>query len=692
MSHSYAQRGLRRLLAALVATGVIGWASPVIAQGGGVSSADYRVTFQGNWTLDSTPDGVVSDAHFTTRVGAVHGADVTFWQSGGRASPGVEQVAETGATSRFRSEIEASPHVAAVIRQGIPFGGTGRATFSIDIASDHPRVTLLSMIGPSPDWFVGIAGRSLLDASGRWAPRVEIDLFPYDAGTEDGDEFSLANPATVPQGVIRSIRGTGKFSNEPMAQLTFVLTSTETRPAVSLSASPNPVDEGGPVTVTATLLEALTDDVTIPLMLTAGTAEPGDYSPLESIAIAGGSITGTGEIATADDADHDDETFTVALDSLPSSVAAGTPSSVEVTIRDAGPAPPARPGRPVVAPGASMLEVSWTPVPGAESYTVQWRSGSEGYSDTRQQTIATPSATLSGLTNGVDYTVRVRAGYAGGDSDWSEEATGTPFQPEVSLSASPNPVDEGGPVTVSATLSQALADEVTIPLTLTAGTAEPDDYGPLESIAIAAGSTTGTGEVTTADDADHDDETFTVALGSLPSSVAAGAPSSVEVTIRDAGPAPPARPARPAVTPGDATLEVSWAAVPGAESYAVQWRSGSQEYAETRQQTVETPSATLSGLTNGVAYTVRVRASNAGGDSAWSEEATETPLQPVPALPAAGAGLLGLLLALLGGRRPGGSMPSSVAISMVVPDVSPAMITIGSAVKSSAPAALAARS
>ena len=425
-------------MAGLVATGGIIWpASPATAQDGAASSATYEVTFQGNWTLESTPGGVVSNAHFTTLIGAVHNDDVTFWQSGGRASPGVEEVAETGITSRFRSELEASPHAVEIISQSVTFGGTGSATFPIDVTTDHPRVTLLSMIGPSPDWFVGINGRSLLDGSDQWEPRVEIDLFPYDAGTEEGDEFSLSNPATVPQGVITSIRGTGKFSSERMARLTFVLTDTRPAapPTVSLSASPNPVDEGSAVTVTATLSQSLADDVTIPLTLTAGTAEPDDHGALEGITIDGGSTVGTGEVTTADDADHEDETFTVALGSLPSSVAAGMPSSVEVTISDDDPAPPGRPGQPVVTPGDGTLEVAWTPVSGVESYTVQWRSETEEYSDARQETVSMPPVTLSGLTNGVPYTVRVRASNAGGDGEWSEEATGTPLQPVPALPA-----------------------------------------------------------------------------------------------------------------------------------------------------------------------------------------------------------------------------------------------------------------
>ena len=105
----------------------------------------------------------------------------------------------------------------------------------------------------------------------------------------------------------------------------------------------------------------------------------------------------------------------------------------------------------------------------------------------------------------------------------------------VSLSATPNPVGEGSAVTVRATLAAALDEAVTVPLTVTRGTSEDGDHGSLASIAIPAGFTSATGTVPTVEDGDGDDETFTVALGSLPSGLTAGTASSVRVTITDNG-------------------------------------------------------------------------------------------------------------------------------------------------------------
>ena len=90
---------------------------------------------------------------------------------------------------------------------------------------------------------------------------------------------------------------------------------------------------------------------------------------------------------------------------------------------------------------------------------------------------------------------------------------------------------------------------------------------------------------------------------------------------------------------------------PGRGALTVQWRSGSEEYSDARQQTLATPPATLAGLTNGVAYTVRVRASNAGGDSDWSEEETGRRCNPFPPCRRRAPACSGLLLAWLGGRR-----------------------------------------
>ena len=148
----------------------------------------------------------------------------------------------------------------------------------------------------------------------------------------------------------------------------------------------------------------------------------------------------------------------------------------------------------------------------------------------------------SDLSDGQVYVAVSDAYYdAAGNRGSAANATFTVTRPAapvavaVSLSATPNPVSEGSPVTVRATLATALAEAVTIPLTVTRGTSEDGDHGSLASITIPVGGTSATGTVSTSEDDDGDDETFTVALGSLPSGLSAGTASSVEVTITDSG-------------------------------------------------------------------------------------------------------------------------------------------------------------
>ena len=209
---------------------------------GKAQSATYRVTFEGKWTTAVTPDGVPGGAHFSPLIGAVHNDQVTFWSEGGTASAGVESMAEVGGTNALKTDITAAgSNAGAIIERIGNIGATATVTADFTVTSTHPLVTLLTMVAPSPDWFVGVSRLSLLDAQGDWLASHSVDLFPYDAGTEEGTEFSLSNAATSPQGAITSIKGTGKFSNEPIATLTFTLQAVA--PEIT-SAATFTVDEG----------------------------------------------------------------------------------------------------------------------------------------------------------------------------------------------------------------------------------------------------------------------------------------------------------------------------------------------------------------------------------------------------------------------------------------------------------------
>ena len=191
------------------------------------ASAVYTVTFTGAWTVEATPGGVPDGAHFSPLIGGVHNADVAFLEAVGQATPGIESMAERGRTATLTEEIQAAgANALSVLRKESGPGATASDTFeAVTVTADHPRITLLSMIAPSPDWFVGVFGLSLLDAEGNWADALTVNLYPWDAGTEEGDDFSFDNAATVPPGTIVGLRGTGRFSDAPIATLTFTLQS-----------------------------------------------------------------------------------------------------------------------------------------------------------------------------------------------------------------------------------------------------------------------------------------------------------------------------------------------------------------------------------------------------------------------------------------------------------------------------------
>ena len=190
------------------------------------SVARYEVVFEGAWNPQSTPGGMPGSAHFSPLIGGIHDDRLVFLRSGERASPGVESMAELGLTQQLANEVAAAG--AIVLHRAGNIGPEGRVTLdTVALSTDNPRITLTTMIAPSPDWFVGVSGLSFLDSAGNWIASRRVNLYPWDAGTEDGTEFSLSNPATSPQGVITSLRGQGKFTTARMASLSFTLQSVQ---------------------------------------------------------------------------------------------------------------------------------------------------------------------------------------------------------------------------------------------------------------------------------------------------------------------------------------------------------------------------------------------------------------------------------------------------------------------------------
>ncbi len=209
------------------------------------SRAEYTVKFTGAWTLAVTPDGLPSDAHFSRLVGGVHNGDVVFLTDTGPASPGVESMAEEGNTTLLKAEIKDAGDDRLSVLEGtkVTIDPTASESFTeVALTTDHPRVTLVTMIAPTPDWFVGVSGLSMLDSLGGWRASRMVYLHPFDAGTEDGAAFSLSNDPTDPPEYITSLVGKGKFSAEPIATLTFTRTSVASAPAAPADLAATPGD------------------------------------------------------------------------------------------------------------------------------------------------------------------------------------------------------------------------------------------------------------------------------------------------------------------------------------------------------------------------------------------------------------------------------------------------------------------
>jgi hypothetical protein len=193
-------------------------------------TAEYTVTFDATWSAQTHPSNFPPGPHFSGLIGSTHDSSVSFWQVCQVASPGIENMAETGSKSPLITEI-ATARMAGTADSLISGGGInpspGSVSVSFEIDLDFPLVTLVSMIAPSPDWFVGVSALSLLEG-GDWVQEKVVPLLPYDAGTDSGSNYTSANQDTDPQELIMLITALPAGNGVPLGTFRFTRTDVPT--------------------------------------------------------------------------------------------------------------------------------------------------------------------------------------------------------------------------------------------------------------------------------------------------------------------------------------------------------------------------------------------------------------------------------------------------------------------------------
>lgn len=158
--------------------------------------ARYRVTIVQEWGPTTHPTTLPSGWHTSPAVLAAHGEQGDMFLPDTLATPGIELMAEIGSTFTLLAELSAAPDVGDV-DTGRGIDRTGSDTLDVEVDGTNGYLSLVTMLAPSPDWFVGFAALQVYEGD-TWIDRLVVDLQPYDAGTDSGTRFRSANLDTQP--------------------------------------------------------------------------------------------------------------------------------------------------------------------------------------------------------------------------------------------------------------------------------------------------------------------------------------------------------------------------------------------------------------------------------------------------------------------------------------------------------------
>ena len=152
---------------------------------------------------------------------------------------------------------------------------------TVEVTTDYPLVSAISMIAPSPDWFLGVRDYSLCNTTtGKWLDKRERSLPLYDSGTDSAVNFIHTGTPTNPPVAIFLITKIPEDSTKnetllPFGTFTFEKTS-ELIPSPTLNASP---------TNQATTKQVTTNQTTTKQATTKQATTTGEASSVQHLGI-----------------------------------------------------------------------------------------------------------------------------------------------------------------------------------------------------------------------------------------------------------------------------------------------------------------------------------------------------------------------------------------------------------------------
>lgn len=565
--------------------------TPTVSAGDGNATITVVAPSSGgaptSYTVTASPGGatctVISPATSCTITGLTNGTSYSFSTVANNA---------TGSSSSSASSASVSP----AGKPGVPTGvtatiGNGSATVSLTPPTDTggPGITSYTMTA-SP-------GGATCTVN---APATSCSISPLDNGT------AYTFSATAFNGVARSDTSTASASVTP-ATTPGAPTITS---ASSSSSGSTTVNFSGPASNGGSAITGYTI-----------TSSPGGYTCTAAANATSCAVSGlTDGVAY---------TFTaVATNAIGNSSASS--SSASVTSAGAPSAPTSVTA--TVANGSSVVSVSGASANGSAitGYTVQAYDGTGAAIAGKTCSITSPArtCTVSGLTNGSDYTFTATATNGVGTSAESAPSATTTPAGAPSAPTGVTVTSGTGKVTVEWTAASANGAPVT---SYTAQAYDPDDNA-------VSGATCTISAPSTSCDVSTNLVAGTAYTFKVTATNAAGAGAASTASTSAAINAAPSAPRNVTATSANGSAVVSWdapldergSAVTG---YTITAYTAGNVAAGTCTATAPTETCTVTGLSNGVAYTFKASATNGIGTSAQSTASISVTPSTVPNAP-----------------------------------------------------------